>query len=109
MQHDSPMKSRSGGVAPVMVAVFLLGGTGLFFAAAGCGGSTSANNATSRAAAPATMPPSGAGSTTATNAAGPIDVCGVVTPSEATAILGPLPAQPPSKTDNAGFGIYTCM
>jgi hypothetical protein len=36
-------------------------------------------------------------------------VFAVVTPSEAAAILGPLPAQPPSKTDNAGFGIYMCM
>jgi hypothetical protein len=45
----------------------------------------------------------------AAKAAGPIVVCGVVTPKEAAAILGPLPTQPPSKTDNAGFGIYTCM
>src|SRR5580765_7650738 len=44
-----------------------------------------------------------------TRAAGPIDVCGIATPAEAAAILGPLPAQPPSKTENAGFGMYMCM
>jgi len=43
------------------------------------------------------------------NAAGPLDVCAIVTPTEAAAILGPLPMQPPSKTDNAGFGMYTCV
>jgi hypothetical protein len=42
-------------------------------------------------------------------AAGPIDVCKIVTPAEAAAVLGPLPQQPPAATDNAGFGMYTCM
>ena len=42
-------------------------------------------------------------------AAGPIDVCAIVTPSEAAAVLGPLPPQPPSKTDNGGFGMTMCL
>lgn len=41
--------------------------------------------------------------------AGPVDVCGVITPQVAESVLGPLPSQPPSKTDSAGFGIYDCM
>jgi hypothetical protein len=100
------MKLCSCDVAPAMVVLLLGGG---LFAAAGCGGSNSVGNDTPRAAATTTPPPSGAGSTSATASADPIDVCGVVTPSEAAAILGPLPPQPPSKTDKAGFGIYTCM
>jgi hypothetical protein len=107
-RKENPMKSCSCDVAPAML-VLLLGSTGLLFAATGCGGSNSVGNDTPRATATASPPPSGAGSTRATAAAGPIDVCGVVTPSEAAAILGPLPPQPPSKTDNAGFGIYSCM
>ena len=42
-------------------------------------------------------------------AAGPIDVCAAVTPVEAASVMGPLPSQPPSKTDNAGFGMSTCI
>jgi hypothetical protein len=42
-------------------------------------------------------------------AAGPIDVCAIVTPADAAAVLGPLPAQPPSKTDNVGFGMTMCV
>jgi hypothetical protein len=102
--NEALMNCRSCDVVRAMLAGWLLGATGLFFTAAGCGGSNSAGNATQQAA---TTPASGA-STKAT-AAGPIDVCGVVTPSEAAAILGPLPAQPPAKTDNVGFGIRACM
>jgi hypothetical protein len=103
------MNCRSCDAVRAMLAVCLLGGTGLFFAAAGCGGSNSAGNASPRADVPSITPASGAGSTTAATAAGPIDVCGVVTAIEAAAILGPLPPQPPAKTDNVGFGIYACM
>jgi hypothetical protein len=38
-----------------------------------------------------------------------IDVCGVVTPAKAKAVMGELPSQPPSKTDHVGFGVDTCM
>jgi len=44
-----------------------------------------------------------------TYAAGPIDICAIVTPAEAAAVMGPLPQQPPSKTDNGGFGMSMCM
>jgi hypothetical protein len=37
-----------------------------------------------------------------------IDVCGVVTPAKAKAVLGDLPAQPPVKTDHVGFGVDVC-
>jgi len=53
--------------------------------------------------------PAATASNAAPSASGPIDVCGVVTREEAAAVLGPLPQQPPSKTDNAGFGTYMCM
>jgi hypothetical protein len=36
-------------------------------------------------------------------------MCGIVTPGDATALLGPLPLQPPAKTESVGFGIYQCM
>jgi hypothetical protein len=38
-----------------------------------------------------------------------IDVCGIVTPAKAKAVLGDLPSQPPVKTDHAGFGVDVCM
>jgi hypothetical protein len=38
-----------------------------------------------------------------------IDVCGVVTPAKARAVMGELPSQPPSKTDHVGFGVDTCV
>lgn len=38
-----------------------------------------------------------------------IDVCAVVTPAKAKAVLGDLPSQPPSKTDHVGFGVDSCM
>jgi hypothetical protein len=38
-----------------------------------------------------------------------IDVCGIVTPAKAKAVLGDLGPQPPSKTDHVGFGVDTCM
>ncbi len=38
-----------------------------------------------------------------------IDVCGVVTPAKAKAVLGALAAQPPVKTDHVGFGVDSCM
>jgi hypothetical protein len=44
-----------------------------------------------------------------TYAAGPIDICAIVTPADAAAVMGPLPQQPPSKTDNGGFGTTMCM
>ena len=44
-----------------------------------------------------------------TYAAGPIDICAIVTPADAAALMGPLPQQPPSKTDNGGFGTSMCM
>jgi len=37
------------------------------------------------------------------------DVCAIVTPAKAKAVLGELPAQPPSKTDHGGFGVDSCM
>jgi hypothetical protein len=45
----------------------------------------------------------------ARTAAGPIDVCSIVTATDAEAVLGPLPMQPPAKTDNVGFGIRACL
>lgn len=50
-----------------------------------------------------------ASSATTLGAAGSIDVCAAVTPADAASVMGPLPAQPPSKTDNAGFGMSMCM
>src|SRR5690349_19434926 len=38
-----------------------------------------------------------------------IDVCGIVTPAKAKAVLGDLPSQPPSKTDHVGFGVDSCL
>jgi hypothetical protein len=77
----------------------------LLAGAAACGRNEAASDATSTTPRPATAPPAAATS----QSSGPIDVCAVVTPAEAAAILGSLPPQPPSKTDNAGFGTYMCM
>jgi len=38
-----------------------------------------------------------------------IDVCAIVTPAKAKAVLGGLASQPPAKTDHVGFGVDTCM
>ena len=38
-----------------------------------------------------------------------IDVCAIVTPAKAKAVLGDLASQPPAKTDHVGFGVDTCM
>ncbi len=38
-----------------------------------------------------------------------IDVCAVVTPAKAKAVLGDLASQPPAKTDHVGFGVDTCI
>jgi len=38
-----------------------------------------------------------------------IDVCGIVTPAKAKAVLGEVASQPPAKTDHAGFGVDACM
>lgn len=38
-----------------------------------------------------------------------IDVCAIVTPAKAKAVLGDLATQPPAKTDHVGFGVDTCM
>ena len=38
-----------------------------------------------------------------------IDVCGVITPEKANALMGGLPSQPPVKTDHVGFGVDACM
>jgi len=38
-----------------------------------------------------------------------IDVCGVVTPAKANALMGGLPSQPAVKTDHVGFGVDACM
>lgn len=48
-------------------------------------------------------------SAAASKPAGPLDVCGIVTPADAASLLGPLPMQPPSKTDHAGFGVDVCL
>ncbi len=45
----------------------------------------------------------------ATAAAGPIDVCAIVTAADAAALLGSLAPQPPAKTDHAGFGVDDCL
>ena len=80
-----------------------IAGVALLSALISCGTSPSksatASGATSTAASPAA----------AAASSGPIDVCAAVTPAEATTVFGSLPAQPPSKTDDAGFGTYTCM
>jgi len=79
-------------------------------AAAGCGNQRGTENASrpadaARTPASAASPPPDA----TRAAAGPIDMCGIVTASDAKEVLGPLPMQPPAKTDNAGFGVYLCM
>jgi hypothetical protein len=38
-----------------------------------------------------------------------IDVCGIVTPPKAKAVLGEVVTQPPVKTDHAGFGVDACV
>ncbi len=38
-----------------------------------------------------------------------LDVCAIVTPAKAKAILGALATQPAAKTDHIGFGIDSCM
>jgi len=38
-----------------------------------------------------------------------IDVCAIVTPAKAKAVLGDLPMQPPAKTDNDNFGLNSYM
>src|SRR5262252_9135704 len=38
-----------------------------------------------------------------------IDVCGIVTPAKAKAVLKDLAPQPPVKTDHVGFGVDACM
>lgn len=78
---------------------------GMLTGMAGCGKGTSDGKASPDPGSPAHSAASNARRTNA----GPIDVCGVITPDVAAAVLGPLPAQPPAKTDNAGFGIYACM
>lgn len=81
--------------------VLLAGSTGLFFGMTGCNKGASTGKAVPETAGTAT--------TKEANASGPIDVCGIVTPAEAKALLGPLPMQPPAATDSVGFGIYMCM
>jgi len=72
---------------------------------AGCGGSSTPQTNEASKASTSTA----AHDTTAAKPAGPIDVCGIITPADAAALLGPLPMQPPSKTDHAGFGVDDCM
>jgi len=69
------------------------------------GGNRAAPNA--GAAATGTAAPASTANAPASDA--PIDVCAIVTPDEAKALFGSLPMQPPSKTDNAGFGVRACM
>jgi len=38
-----------------------------------------------------------------------IDVCAIVTPAKAKAVLKDLAPQPPVKTDHVGFGVDACM
>jgi hypothetical protein len=38
-----------------------------------------------------------------------IDVCAIVTPAKAKAVMGELGPQPPVKTDHVGFGVDNCM
>ena len=38
-----------------------------------------------------------------------IDVCGIVTPAKAKAVLGSVATQPPAKTDHVGFGVDSCL
>ncbi len=82
--------------------VLLLCGVVALASACG-GGNQAAPNAGAKPAAKTSA------AETATTTAGPIDVCAIVTADEAKALLGPLPMQPPAKTDNAGFGIRDCM
>ena len=79
---------------------FLVCSTGMLVGTTGCG------KAPPEPAGSAAAPASGTPSDSAT---GPIDVCEVVTPDVVTTILGPLPAQPPSKSESVGFGIYQCL
>src|SRR5205807_9807724 len=79
----------------------------LFAAADGCGGH---DRPSSTAAGGSVASAKAATSTQASNsAAGPIDVCSIVTLADAAAILGTLPGQPPSKTENAGLASRICM
>lgn len=48
-------------------------------------------------------------SATSSAASGPIDICSIVTPADAAALMGSLTPQPPAKTDHVGFGISACM
>jgi hypothetical protein len=38
-----------------------------------------------------------------------IDVCAIVTPEKARAVMRGMAAQPPVKTDHVGFGVDSCM
>jgi hypothetical protein len=38
-----------------------------------------------------------------------IDVCAMVTPAKAKAVLGEVASQPPAQTDHVGFGVDSCM
>ena len=79
----------------------LLCGASFILGAAGCG-----QNKPAAQTVPGSEAPAAASAPAAT---GPVDVCAIVTPADVATILGPLPAQPPSKTESVGFGIDQCM
>jgi hypothetical protein len=77
----------------------------ILLATSSCG-TNKASDTTSSAPPASTSAPAAA---PASAPAAPIDVCAVVTPTDATAVLGHLSPQPPSATDNVGFGTTMCM
>jgi len=76
---------------------------GCVFLVSACGGG--AQSAPNAGGKPAAGPPAAK----AAPAADPIDVCAIFNADDAKALLGPLPKQPPAKTDDGGFGIRDCM
>jgi hypothetical protein len=85
------------------------GAVALCVAAAACGGGREGNSpqGAQPASGQATAPQSGSTASASGDAA--IDVCRLVTAGDAAAVVGPLPAQPPSKTESVGFGIHQCL
>ena len=78
----------------------------VMLAAAGCGRTTPSATSTDK---PGSAGASSTSTSSPSTATGPVDVCRIVTAADAAALLGPLPQQPPAKTDNVGFGISVCM
>jgi hypothetical protein len=82
--------------------IALIIATGALVSACGAKESTDAAKSSGATSTAAQAPAAAA-------ATGPIDACAIVTPDDAAKLLGPLPQQPPAKTDHAGFGISACM